>query len=105
MPDLPEQSITRAQRDFEAFRKKLTFTADDQEQLIWDATDLLGWYAARPGAELEGLIGRMIDFGEKKQWSMGATQLQFTKLKAKRRATGRPALPSHTSAASPGQSP
>lgn len=67
----------KAKKDFEGFRKKLEFTTDDEEQLISDLTNILGWYNINPDPELEQLIEQMIDFGERKQWSMAGSLIEF----------------------------
>jgi hypothetical protein len=81
MQNYKQHSIERSKHDFELFKSKPTFTVDDQEKLLWDITDLLGWFRIKPEQQLAHLIEAMISFGEKKQWSMAGARTQFNKLK------------------------
>jgi len=72
-----KESFEKAKKDFEEFRKKLEFTKDDEEQLLSDLGNLLGWYNINQDPELEKFIKEMISFGEKKQWSMTGLQVEL----------------------------
>ena len=82
------KSLEQAKQDFEQFRRKPEFTKDDEEQLINDLTDLLGWYNINPAPELEQFIKQMISFGEKKLWSMAGSRIQFEHVKTRHAQKG-----------------
>lgn len=73
--------MEQARKDFEALRKKPNFTKDDEEQLAYGVTDLIGWYGVDPNPELAALIERMISFGESKLWSMAGARYAFDRAK------------------------
>ena len=71
------KSIDQSKKDFDKLRSQHSFSADDQEHLALDLTDLIGWYRINADIELKTLIERMILFGESKQWSMVGIKIAF----------------------------
>jgi hypothetical protein len=73
--DMRQKSVEQARVDFELFQEKRILTLEDEELLLVDLADLIGWYRVRRDEALEELIAEIISFGNSKEWAMGGVEI------------------------------